>query len=290
MEVKFSIVIPNYNGRKLLEKNLPAVLKACQNWSKSPSADGWEMVVVDDASTDDSIGFLQKNYPQIKIVEHKKNQRFAENCNSGVKAAKGEIVVLLNNDVAPEADFLEPLIRHFRDPKVFAVGCLEKDEREGKIILSGRSEGKFQRGFLIHWRAKDQNQNETLWATGGSLAADREKWLKLGGMDDLFRPAYWEDIDLSWRARKAGWKILFEPNSIVNHEHETTNLSVFGRKQMKKSAYKNQFLFVWKNAGFGLLIQHLIWLPFHLFKAVLAGDWLFWQGFFQALKQTPELI
>lgn len=279
--MKFSIVLPNYNGKHLLEKNLPAVLAACQNW---------EIIVVDDASTDESVDFLSKNYPQIKIVKHSENQRFAVACNSGVKIARGEIVILLNNDVVPEVNFLKPLISHFNNPLVFAVGCKEKNIVNGRVFYSGRGQAEFRRGFLIHWRAKDQQKNDTYWATAGSMAVDREKYLKLGGMDSLFRPAYWEDIDLSWRARKRGWKVLFEPKSIVNHQHETTNIVAFGKRQMKKFAYKNQFLFVWKNGEAKILLQHLFWLPYHLLKSLFNGDLLFWQGFFLALCQLPEAL
>jgi len=286
MEVKVSIVISNYNGRKLLEKNLPVVIKACQSWGGR----NWEVIVVDDASTDDSVDFLQKNYPQIRIVKHRENQRFASACNSGVKAAKGDIVVLLNSDVAPEIDFLEPLIKNFEDSQVFAVGCKEREVIKGRVIYSGRSEAKFERGFLVHWRAADQNRKDTFWATGGSMAVDRKKWLEIGGMDTLFKPAYWEDIDLSWRARKKGWKIIFEPNSIVDHHHETTNIATFGKRKMKVFAYKNQFLFVWKNGDWKMLISHLFWLPYHFAKVLISGDWIFYQGFLIALRQLPEVI
>lgn len=281
MSIKVSIVLPNYNGKKLLEKNLPSVLRACR---------GEELIVVDDASTDDSVDFIKKNYPQIKLVVHQKNQRFAATCNSGVKAAKGEVVILLNSDVVPEVDFLKPLISHFDNPQVFAVGCQEKDIQNGKIIFSGRAEARFERGFLVHWRAKDQNKTDTFWAAGGSMAVNQEKWLKLGGMDILFRPAYWEDIDLSWRARQKGWKILFEPQSIVVHHHETTNIPYFGKKQLKIYSYKNQFLFIWKNGDIKTLISHLFWLPYHLLKAIITGDCLFFKGFVAALGQLPEVL
>lgn len=284
-QVNLSVVIPNYNGRRLLEENLPKVIAACQAWGKN-----WEVIVVDDASTDDSVDFLKNHYPQVKIVRHQKNQRFAASCNSGAKAAQGKIVVFLNTDVIPEKDFLAPLIAHFKDASVFAVGCREKDFRQGKVVYSGRAEARFGRGFLVHRRAKDQDKSDTFWAAAGSMAVDREKYLKLGGMDTLYRPAYYEDIDLSYRARLVGWKILFEPKSVVLHHHETTNISVFGPNQMKKFAYKNQFLFIWKNADFRLLLEHLFWLPYHLAKAMIKGDWIFWAGFFLALKQLPELI
>lgn len=284
--MKVSIVIPNWNGKRLLEKNLPSVIKACQEWGETD----WEIIVVDDASTDESLIFLEENYPQVKVAVHQKNQRFAAACNTGVKKAKGEIVVLLNNDVSPKSDFLKPLVKHFKDSKVFAVGCKEKNIEGGKIIYGGRGLGEFKRGFLVHWRAKDQNKTDTLWASAGSMAVSREKWLSLEGMDKLFRPAYWEDIDLSWRARKKGWKILFEPKSIVNHHHETTNIPAFGKKQIKTFAYKNQFLFVWKNGDVKMIGGHLFWLPYHFLKTILVNDFLFWQGFFLALKQLPELL
>ena len=96
------------------------------------------------------------------------------------------------------------------------------------------------------------------WATGGSSAFDRQKYLQLGGMDRLYAPAYWEDIDLSWRAReKFGWQILFEPKSQVFHNHETTNVSVFGQRQMELMALRNQFLFVWKNIRDSRLLQSI---------------------------------
>lgn len=224
--MKFSVVIPTFNGRSLLEKNLPKIIKACSNC---------EIIVVDDASTDDSVGFLKSaicqlaERTQIKIIQHKKNLRFAAACNSGVKAAKGEIVILLNNDVVPERDFLKPLIANFKEKEVFSVGCKEIEVKDGKKIESGRNEAEFKRGFLIHWRAKEQNKKTTFWTFGGSMAVNRKKYLQIGGMDTMYKPAYWEDIDLCWRARKKGWKILFEPRAVVYHQHETTNIKELGK-------------------------------------------------------------
>lgn len=286
MAIKISIVIPNYNGRQLLEKNLPAVKQACRQWHSSD----WEIIVVDDASTDKSVDFLQEKYLDIKVVRHQKNQRFAAACNSGVRVARGEIVVLLNNDVAPEADFLKPLLGHFDDPAVFAVGCRERDFKNSKPVYSGRGGMVFKRGFFVHWREKNQGLSTTAWATAGSAAYSREKWLKLGGMDRLFRPAYEEDRDLCFRAQKAGWKILFEPKSIVDHHHETTNIKVFGRNKIRMISFKNQFLFVWKNGNAGQILAHLFWLPYHLIITNWWTSGLLGLGFLWALKQLPELM
>ena len=287
MRIKLSVVIPNWNGKRLLEQNLPAVLRACQEWAET----GWEIIVVDDASSDDSIAFLKENYPQIKLVVHKKNQRFAVACNAGVKKARGEVMVLLNNDVSPEPDFLGPLVRHFDDPKVFAVGCRQKELKQGRIFYSGRGTMRFRRGLMVHWRAEDQNQPTTDWAFAGAAAYQRKKWLAIGGMDTLFRPAYEEDRDLSYRALKCGWKILFEPKSVVTHHHETTNIKVFGRKRIEIISFKNQFLFVWKNiTDRGCLLRHFLWLPYHLLVTNLRSGGLLGIGFLLALIQLPEVI
>lgn len=246
-----SIVIPNYKKFPLIN-HLPAVLKA---------AKGAEIIVVDDVSPDDTVGYLKKHFPSVKVVANKVNERFAVSCNNGVKAAKGKLVVLLNSDVAPKPGFLKPLIQPFAGPDVFAVSCLEINQSGN---LSGRNQCQFKRGFLVH-SAAPTVAGKNCWATGGSSAFDRKKYLRLGGMDRLFKPAYWEDIDLSWRAREIyGWKILFEPKSRVFHNHETTNISVFGQRQMELMAMRNQFLFVWKNIRGRRLLEHFLWLPYHL--------------------------
>ncbi|PJE70024.1 hypothetical protein COU97_02055 [Candidatus Shapirobacteria bacterium CG10_big_fil_rev_8_21_14_0_10_48_15] len=279
--MKLSIVIPNYNGRELLAKNLPAVLAACS---------GSEIIAVDDASTDGSVTFLQKNFPTVRIVRHQKNQRFAASCNDGVKVARGKIVVLLNNDVVPEKDFLKPLLAVFT-PDVFAVGCREKRQENGRWVNSGRGLMKFKRGLVVHWRAADQNQKTTGWVVGAAGAFDRQKWQQLGGMDTLFRPAYEEDRDLCYRAAKHGWQILFAPKSVVNHQHESTNLKAFGRSKMAIMSYKNQFLFVWKNiTDAGYLLKHFFWLPYHLLVTNWRSRGLLGVGFLFALGELPEAL
>lgn len=272
-----SVVIPNYKKLPLI-KHLPAVLKACP---------GAEIIVVDDASPDDAVSYLKKHFPQVKVVKNEVNQRFAASCNFGFKAAKGDVVVLINSDVAPKVGFLRPLLKHFEDESVFAVGCLEVQTVNGKREISGKNRCEFKRGFLIHSAASIESETKTTkncWASGGSAAFDRKKYLLLGGMDVLYKPAYWEDIDLSWRARELkGWKILFEPKSQVYHNHETTNVSVFGQRKMETMASRNQWLFVWKNYHGLKLLSHFLWLPYHLTFTTVRTKGVFAIGFIQAV-------
>jgi len=108
-------------------------------------------------------------------------------------------------------------------------------------------------------------------------------------MDPLYQPAYWEDIDLSWRAReKFGYQILFEPQSQVWHNHETTNVSVFGQRKMELMALRNQILFVWKNIRGQQLLEHWLWLPYHLVLTTIRTRGLFLTAFLQAVLKWVQ--
>lgn len=279
MTQKISFVIPNYKKNPLI-KHLPAVIKACPQNS--------EIIVIDDCSPDDIVPYVKKHFPRVRVIKNKVNQRFAKNCNIGIKAAKNNLIVLINNDVAPKSNFLKHLIPHFNNPQTFAVGCLEIQTVNHKQKISGKNHCRFQRGLLIHSAVKITNLKTpslNCWASGGSMMLARDKFLKIGGFDTLYKPAYWEDIDLSWIAReKYDYQVLFEPRSQVFHNHETTNISVFGKKRMETMAMRNQILFVWKNIRGIKLIQHFLWLPYHLTFTTLRTQGLFFTAFIQALK------
>lgn len=115
------------------------------------------------------------------------------------------------------------------------------------------------------------------------MAVDKKKYFLLGGMDKMFAPAYWEDVDLSWRAKKMGWKILFEKKSVVFHNHETTNIKELGKKKMELLAFRNQILFVWKNIRGWQLFEHFIFLPYHLIFTSIRTRGIFLAAFFQAV-------
>lgn len=276
-----SVVIPNYNGEDLLEENLPKVFKALYGLA--------EVIVVDDNSSDGSVNFLKTQ--KIKLLKNSKNLGFSSTVNKGVKAAKGEIVVLLNTDVYPESNFLDPLLEYFKDPQVFAVGCLDKSIEKGKIVLRGRGIGKWYRGFLVHARG-EINRNNTLWVSGGSGAFRKSIWEKLEGLNELYSPFYWEDIDLSYRAQKSGYKVLFEKRSVVNHEHERGAIKKsYSNFKIKTIAYRNQFIFVWENAtDLSLQFIHILFLPYHFIKALFSLDFAFFLGFLQALILLPKII
>lgn len=286
--MKISVVVPNYNGEEILKRNLPTVLK-----SLSESKLDGELIVVDDGSQDRSLEFLEKFKAEnslVKIVKNEKNLGFSSAVNSGVKKASGEFVILLNSDVQPQEDFISYLIPHFRDERVFAVGCLDRSEEEGIVVERGRGVGSFKRGFLVHQRG-EVNRTNTLWASGGSSIWRKSVWEKLSGLDEIYNPFYWEDIDISYRALKSGYKILFEKRSIVIHRHhEGAIRKTYPKGEIRKIAFRNQFIFVWKNSDLNNLVTNFLWLPYHSAKAFLNLDFSFFSGFFSALLKLPQVI
>lgn len=282
MHYKVSIIIPNRNGAELLQKNLPFVLDA---------AGGNEIIVVDDASTDASLDLLSKKFPSVKVIKKTHNDGFASSVNMGVREATGEIVVLLNTDVRPEKDFLAPLVKHFSDPSVFAVGCLEKSIEGGHTVLRGRGEAKWEKGFYIHWRG-EVDKTTTAWVSGGSSAFRKSIWEKLGGMDTMYNPFYWEDIDFSYCAMKSGFTVLFEPKSVVVHEHETGAIKrEYPILYVKIIAYRNQFLFVWKNLSDAeILLAHVIWTSIRLIQSMFRGDIAMLMGYVWAVLRVPRAL
>lgn len=244
IKYKVSVVVPNLNGEDLLRKNLPRLLEAWE-YKKNNII---EIIVVDDDSTDKSVSFLKEFYPQIRLIKHTKNRGFSAAVNTGARATKGNMILLINNDVVPERNFLEATFRHFKKKSVFAVSLHERGY--------GWARGVFQDGYLLHAPGKEDSKvHKSFWANGGSALFRRDLWMKLGGMDEkLLSPFYWEDLDLSYRAQKRGYEILWEPKALIDHKHETT-IGLFPKKKVERIRERNQLLFVWKNLTSQILFR-----------------------------------
>lgn len=277
-----SIVVLNWNGVYLLKKYLPSVIAASA---------GAEVIIVDDGSTDASCEFIRYNFPSVRLVVKPIHEGFASSANVGVNAATRDIVVLLNTDVKPRRDFLRFITPHFRDPQIFAVGCLDKSYEDGIFVARGRGEAIWRRGFYIHWKG-DIHSGNTAWVSGGSGAFRKSMWQKLGGMDTIFNPFYWEDIDLSYRALKAGYRLVFEPKSIVEHYHEEGKIQLnYTPSSIQRIAYRNQFIFIWKNlSNLQLLTVHFYMTPFYLIKALVRGDINMIVGYIMAIRMLPIVL
>ncbi len=247
--MQISVVIPNFNGKNLLDENLSKVIEAKLNKKNHIL----EIIIVDDASGDDSVSYLKQNFARkIRLIVHKKNRGFAASVNTGVRMAKGDLVCLLNSDVIPSRDFLQTMSENFEDSQVFAVSLHEKGGY-------GYTKGKFENGFIVHVGMPASNKVEdSFWASGGSAVFRRDLWMELKGMDEELMPFYFEDLDLSYRAQKRGYKVLWDPRANVIHEHESTYKKL-NQKYISRMRERNYLLFNWKNlTSERLMAKHTI--------------------------------
>ncbi len=233
--MKISVIVTNWNGKDLLKKNLEKII------TSSPEAQ--EVILADDASQDNSLEIaqsLQKKYPKLKILSTDVNLGFGKNSNRAVEQAKGELVVLLNNDINPEKNYISNALKHFDDPLVFGVGFSEKNhENYAKIF--------WKKGYLQHEPGKNiSNTHISAWVSGGSSIIRKSIFTKLGGFDPVYEPFYSEDLDLGYRAWKSGYKLLWEPKCIIEHHHEAT-MSKFSKSLLNYVKERNRLLNVWRN-------------------------------------------
>lgn len=243
--MKVSVVMPSLNGKTILEKNLPKLLAAANN----PKNSILEIIIVDDGSWDDSISFLNQNFKdKIKLIKHTKNRGFSASVNTGVRATKGDLLLLINIDVIPEIDFLESSLPLFDNKKVFAVSLHERGY--------GSAKGHFGDGYIqLAMGEENEKTHPSFYVSGGSGLFRKSIWKELGGMDEkLLSPFYWEDIDLCFRALKRGYINLWEPNGKVVHHHEST-ISKFPKKYVDRIKERNQLLVIWKNIQSKSLIR-----------------------------------
>lgn len=240
-----SVVIPNWNGRDLLEKYLPPLIDAMAGNSAN------EIIVVDNGSEDGSVEFVREHFPTVRLLALERNLGFGGGSNEGFRAAKNEIVVLLNSDMRVEKDFLAPLLEAFTDEKIFAVSCQIFFSDPGKLREeTGLTQGWWENGGLRVRHRIDEAITKPFpcfYGGGGSSAFDRRKFLELGGFDHLLHPFYLEDTDLGYQAWKRGWKVLYQPRSVVYHEHRGTIGKRFSQAQIDRVLKKNFILFCWKN-------------------------------------------
>ncbi|HJY98710.1 MAG TPA: glycosyltransferase family 2 protein [Patescibacteria group bacterium] len=235
-EISVSVVIPSFNGKSLLGKNLPKVVAA----SKKSENRIKEIIIVDDGSVDDSVKYVKENFPAVKMIKHKVNRGFSAAVNTGVRSSTGSIILLLNNDVLPGTPFLAPALKHFDDPNVFSVSLHEKGY--------GWAKGSFTDGYINIGMGNESTETHTsFYVSGGSGLFRKSLWVELGGMDErLLSPFYWEDIDLCYRAAKRGFINLWEPEGNVIHKHEST-IGGLPKNRVARIRERNQLLVIWKN-------------------------------------------
>lgn len=256
---KATIVILNFNGKHLLEKFLRSIV----NHSK-----GYDIVIVDNCSTDASIEFITQKYPNIKCITLPENLGFAEGYNTVLKKVKSEYYILLNSDVEVTQGWIQPIIE-LLDSNNQIAACQPKIlsyNNKAYFEYAGAAGGfidtlgfPFCRGRIFSTIEQDHSQyndnTEIFWATGSCMVIRSKIFHKLGGFDPFFF-TYFEEIDLCWRIKKEGLKIYFCSGSTVYHLGSGT----IGDDNPKKTFFKirNRLLMMYKNTSSNKKIIYII--------------------------------
>ena len=252
--MKLAVVILNYNGASMLSRFLPSVLKY------SPGA---EIVVADNASTDDSVAVLAAGFPSVRVVQLDRNYGFADGYNMALEQVEAEYFLLLNSDVEVTQGWLEPLLS-FMESNPNAVACQPKIlayNNKTQFEYAGAAGGfidrygyPYCRGRLFDTVEEDNGQYNDVcrvfWATGAAMMVRSDAFRKAGGFDGRFF-AHMEEIDLCWRMLARGGEIYVVPQSMVYHVGGATLNKSNPRKTFLN--FRNNLLMLYKNLPVGEL-------------------------------------
>jgi GT2 family glycosyltransferase len=252
-----SIIIVNFNGRHHLKACLTSILKL--NYPQNLI----EVIIVDNNSTDGSIELLQSKYSFVKLIRNSKNEGFAKPSNDGARAASGEYVAFINNDMRVQKDWLIELVNSLKNNNAKCAGSVILNWNGQLLDFAGGSISFYGMGYQYNFHEdisdlKEQllQDKEVLFACGGAMLVDRSIFLSTGAFDEDYF-AYFEDIDFGWRLRVLGYKTVISAKSRVFHKHHSTG-SKFSFDSMKVLYERNKLYTIYKNYG-EELIQKAFW-------------------------------
>jgi len=275
MAYSISIIIPNYNGKHLLEAYLPSVSTAIDN-----AGVPYEIIIIDDGSKDGSADFLREHYPSIKLFVNETNQGFSYTCNVGINAAAHNLCLLLNSDVRLTEHYFEHQLAYFDRADTFGVMGRIMSADEKRIEDAARI--LFYKGCRVKANKfyYSKNSTDTTVYTAylsGANALVRTSMLKeLQGFDEIYSPFSSEDSDLSTRAWLMGWKCYYEHRSVCFHQVSGSTKTQIKSDFIKKVYYRNRFIFQKIHlSGFRAWLWPAYLLLFEVLpKAISGNSWI----------------
>lgn len=278
--VRASLIVLNFNGHAVIEGCLDSLVRSMGETD--------ELIVVDNASSDSSAEMLRQRQ-DITLIELP-NNTFIFGLNHGLAEARGEFVAFLNNDIVVDDGFVDQCLTRFDDgDDVFAVcpRILETNGRE----QGGRTAGYWRRGLIFYESLPHSPvPTDCFFAVGGQSFFRRRMLVEIGSIDPLLWPMYHEDVELSYRAWKRGWRVRYAPDAVAYHEGGHSSKRVFSSSQLRSFVRQNEYLTIWKNVtDRRLLAEHLLLVPPRLAAATLKTDWPTVIGFARAVKKLPEV-
>jgi GT2 family glycosyltransferase len=278
--VRSSLVVLNFDGEDVID--------ACLDSLSESMSQADELIVVDNASSDSSLALL-RNRPGIRLIPLSRNS-FIFGLNAGLAQARGQFVAFLNNDIVVDVEFVDRCLARFGDSEnVFAV-CPRILEMNGGEQGS-RTAGYWRRGLLFYEPLPHSpTPTDCFFAVGGQSFFRSEMLREIGSIDPLFWPMYHEDVELSYRAWKRGWRVRYAPDAVAHHLGGHTSRRVFTPSQLRSFVRQNEYLTIWKNiTDRRLLAEHLALIPARLAAAAVKRDWATLAGFKSAVRRLPEV-
>lgn len=286
--MRVNLIILNYNGEKLIPECLPSVIGAKKRYPHSA-----RITVIDNESTDASLEVLREFAGEVDIV--KMPNRVFCSYNDVVRDQEEEIAVLLNNDIRVDQDFIGPMVEIFRNNEDAFMVAPKCYDFQGASVEGGRSKGFIKYGWFgamaryPGWEQYLDKEGYTFQTGFGAVRRDR--FLELGGYDDLYLPGRLEDSDICFRGWKKGWKSYYEPKSVVYHMGGASFGKAFGKKGISAIDSRNSALFFWKNiSNVHYWAMHILFIPVRIAWWLSRGDFAAVKGLFQAFGKIPEVI
>jgi GT2 family glycosyltransferase len=282
-----SIIIPNYNGRQLLEQYLPYTLRAVND-----SGAVYEIIVVDDCSKDDSVAYLHSRYPDIKVLVNTKNGGFSYTCNQGIQAARMELILLLNSDIKLSADYFDHQWKYFDHEDTFGVMGRITD-MDGPRIQDAARMPKFN-GFKLKtayfYYRTDHQPALTLYLSGANALVDAQKLKAMGGFNEMFSPFYAEDFELSLRAWRLNWKCYYEHESVCGHEVSASTKNYKTARWVKMVYFRNRYYLHALHLGKAALVLWFLQITLiDLLPKVITGKFWMIGSYTSFLKNLSQL-
>ena len=283
-----SVIIPNYNGKHLLQKYLPDTLAVLTS-----SGIVNEIIIVDDGSTDDSVAFIRSYYPQIVLIINPANKGFSYSCNRGLAIARYELILLLNSDVKLTPGYFDHQWKYFLRWDTFGVMGRIMD-MEGDHIQDAARLPKFN-GFKLKtdrffYSEAENARLYTLYLSGANALVSAEKMRQLGGFYELFSPFYCEDMELSMRAWRLKWKCYYEHNAVCRHQVSASTKNYKTEKWVKGVYFRNRFYFHAIHLdGYALLAWYFQITLIDLLPRLLIGQTWIWASYRELLAHRGDI-
>jgi GT2 family glycosyltransferase len=283
-----SVVIPNFNGLRFLRRLMESLA--------AQSEPAWTALVVDDASTDGSVGYLSRDWPAVRLIVNRTNAGFAASCNRGLRAAETPFVVLLNNDTHVDPNWLREGLAAFQSPDVAAVASLVLLADPPHLIDTAGDMysvvgGAVKRAHLLPPQAADSLSAQAFSACGASAFYRRDSLVSVGLLDERLE-SYYEDVDVGFRLAWAGYRCLFAPRSVCYH-HLSSSYDPKGWRYHCNSA-RNAEIVWWsylpKRLRRRYLLSHLAFLALQAGHKLRQGCLLpYVAGKWQAVRRLGQI-